>query len=79
MSSKRNALGFEAAMAELEALVERMERGDTSLEESLRDFKRGIELTRRCQRALSEAEQKVQILLEKDGAGTTEPFDSDDA
>ncbi len=60
-------VNFEAALEELETLVERMETGETSLEESLKDFERGIELTRGCQTALAEAEQKVEILLKKDG------------
>ncbi|MCG5530609.1 exodeoxyribonuclease VII small subunit [Halorhodospira halochloris] len=55
---------FEKSMAELEQLVERMERGELKLEEALRDFERGIQLTRHCQKALSAAEQKVEILLE---------------
>ncbi|HHJ14236.1 MAG TPA: exodeoxyribonuclease VII small subunit [Gammaproteobacteria bacterium] len=70
---------FEAALAELEALVERMEQGDLSLDESLKQFERGVELTRACQTALKEAEQKVQILLEKNGGEILEPFDRDDA
>jgi exodeoxyribonuclease VII small subunit len=45
--------------------VEEMEQGDISLEESLKKFERGIELTRTCQQALQEAEQKVQMLIEK--------------
>jgi len=53
-------------MAELEALVERMEHGETKLEDALQDFERGIALTRACRQSLSEAEQKVQILLEQD-------------
>ena len=63
---KTQALDFEAALSELEALVERMEHGDATLEASLQDFERGIELTRACQAALADAEQKVQILLNKD-------------
>ncbi len=64
---------FEAALEELEALVERMEGGQLSLDESLAAFERGIHLTRRCQQALSEAEQRVQVLLERDdGSLTTE-------
>ena len=59
-------IDFEKALDELETLVERMEQGESSLEDSLKDFERGIELTRSCQRALAEAEQKVQILLNKD-------------
>lgn len=62
---------FEAALAELEALVERMESGELSLDDSLAAFERGIHLTRHCQRALSEAEQRVQTLLERDD-GTLE-------
>ncbi|WP_455223369.1 exodeoxyribonuclease VII small subunit [Kaarinaea lacus] len=61
----RKSTNFEAAIAELEALVEEMEQGDISLEESLKKFERGIELTRTCQQALQEAEQKVQMLVEK--------------
>lgn len=61
-------------MEELEKLVEQMEQGDISLEESLKAFERGIKLTRTCQQALQEAEQKVQILLEKNGQQTLEPF-----
>jgi len=69
---------FETALAELEALVEKMEQGDSSLDESLKLFERGVQLTRACQQALREAEQKVQILLEKDGQASLEAFDSDD-
>ena len=72
---KAKAVNFEAALEELETLVARMEQGETSLEDSLRDFERGIELTRSCQAALAEAEQKVQILLDKDGE--PEDFDAD--
>jgi exodeoxyribonuclease VII small subunit len=70
-SKKTPTFDFETALSELEALVERMEHGDATLEASLKDFERGIELTRACQNALQEAEQKVQILVEKDG----EPVD----
>jgi exodeoxyribonuclease VII small subunit len=70
---------FETALAELEALVEKMEQGDLSLDDSLRQFERGVQLTRTCQQALKDAEQKVQVLLEKDGQATLEPFADDDA
>ena len=71
---------FETALAELEALVETMEQGDLSLDESLKQFERGVQLTRSCQQALKDAEQKVQILLEKSGQETLQPFvdDNDD-
>ena len=74
--SKKTSLDFEQALKELEALVTRMEKGDISLEESLKHFERGIELTRTCQKALKEAEQKVQILMEKDGALEAQPFEN---
>lgn len=55
---------FEASLNELEKLVDALEHGDLSLEQSLQDFERGINLTRSCQTALTEAQQKVKILLE---------------
>ena len=78
MPKKSSPLNFEKALQELEALVERMEKGEISLEDSLKDFERGIELTRTCQKALQEAEQKVQILMEKNGQLKVEPFESDE-
>ncbi len=69
---------FEAALAELEQLVERMEQGELPLEESLKSFERGVALTRQCQQALQAAEQKVQILLEKDGKTAVEDFNRDE-
>jgi exodeoxyribonuclease VII small subunit len=75
---QKKTADFEAALAELEALVEKMEQGDLTLDESLKQFERGVQLTRSCQQALQEAEQKVQILLEKGGQQTLEPLESDD-
>ncbi len=60
-------IDFEKSMAELEALVEKLERGDLPLEESLAAFERGVALTRACQTALSEAEQKVELLMKRPG------------
>jgi exodeoxyribonuclease VII small subunit len=74
MAKKKVAQSFEDSLAELEQLVNRLERGDLSLEESLQAFERGVNLTRTCQKALHEAEQKVQILIEKSGSETLEPF-----
>jgi len=56
---------FEAALSELEQIVQRLEQGELSLEESLRQFERGVELTRGCQKALRQAEQKSRILAKK--------------
>jgi len=77
MSRKKSPSMFEDAMEELEKLVEQMEQGDISLEESLKAFERGIRLTRTCQQALQDAEQKVQILLEKNGQQILEPFNNE--
>ncbi len=66
---------FEAALAELERLVEKMEAGEQSLEEALASFQRGIELTRTCQQALKQAEQRVEQLVQKDGRLTTESLE----
>lgn len=74
MAKKTPPADFESALKELEALVEKMERGDIRLEESLQYFERGIQLTRQCQQALQAAEQKVQILLEKGTGAETKPF-----
>lgn len=71
---------FEAAMTELEAIVEALEQGDLSLDESLQRFERGVQLTRACQAALKNAEQKVEVLLRKTGSPgefEAQPFDPD--
>jgi len=61
-------------MSELESLVERLEGGDLPLEDSLKTFERGVALTRSCQLALKEAEQKVEVLLKKAGQPSLESF-----
>ena len=70
---------FETALKELETLVDTMEKGDLSLEDSLSHFERGVQLSRACQQALKTAEQKVAILMQKDGQEETTPFDSESA
>jgi exodeoxyribonuclease VII small subunit len=65
---------FEAALAELEGLVERLERGDLPLDEALKTFERGVELTRHCQSSLKSAQQKVEILLKRGSSTEIEPF-----
>ncbi len=70
---------FEQSLAELEAIVDALEKGEMSLEESLTVFERGIGLTRTCQQALDEAEQRVRILTDtRTDAGSSadlEPFE----
>lgn len=80
MTKKRpTAPGFEKALQELEALVEKMEQGELSLEDSLQHFEKGVQLSRACQQALMEAEQKVEILMQKNTQEDTMPLDSEDA
>ncbi len=77
MARKKQDVDFEAALKELEGLVERMEEGDLGLEESLKTYERGIELSRACQKSLDAAEQRIEILSEKDGAVETRSFQPD--
>ncbi len=78
MSKKKTTpASFEDSLSELEALVESMENGELSLDESLAAFERGIALTRNCQQALQAAEQKVEILTARTPDAPTEPFDDD--
>jgi exodeoxyribonuclease VII small subunit len=65
---------FEQSLAELEQLVARLERGDLPLDEALKTFERGVELTRHCQGALKAAQQRVDILLRRNGQTESEPF-----
>lgn len=65
---------FERSLDELEKLVARLEQGDLPLDEALKTFERGIELTRHCQTALQAAQQRVEILLKRNGESEAEPF-----
>ncbi|TBU95889.1 exodeoxyribonuclease VII small subunit [Phytopseudomonas dryadis] len=78
MARKKAALDFEQSLTDLQNLVERLENGELSLEDSLSAFEQGIRLTRECQAALTQAEQKVQILLERDGELEQTAFDTDE-
>ncbi len=59
---KSDSFNFEKSLETLDNIVEKMEQGDLPLEESLKYFEQGIELIRHCQKALTDAEQKVMIL-----------------
>ena len=74
MATKATPFVFETALADLEQLVQRMESGELTLEESLQAFEQGVTLTRKCQQALSSAEQRVQLLLEQNGQSVAQPF-----
>ena len=67
---------FEAALAQLESLVTRLEAGDLPLDEALRTFEQGVRLTRECQGALAAAQQKVQLLLQRGDNVVIEDIDA---
>ena len=71
-------LNFEDALTELEDIVNRLERGDTSLDDSIKIYQRGAELKAHCEGKLKAAQLKVEkIVLKSSGAVTTEAFDAD--
>ncbi len=70
--------GFEQALTDLENLVEQLESGELSLDQSLKQFKRGVELTRRCQGILEQAQQTVEQLMVANDESSAVPFESDD-
>ena len=74
---KKATLDFEQSLTDLQNLVERLENGELSLEDSLTAFEQGVRLTRDCQAALAQAEQKVQILMERDGELEEAPFNAE--
>jgi len=77
VSSK--TLNLEKSLADLEKLVEELESGDLPLEKAMKKFEEGIKLTRNCQAALKDAEQKVEILLKSAGGEESlEEFSSED-
>lgn len=78
MSDDKQTLDFEQSLQQLEALVEAMENGDLGLEESLKAFEKGVALTRACQAALDNAEQRVNLLLQENGKPVEQPFAPDD-
>lgn len=76
--ARKKGVNFEESLEELESLVEQMEDGDLSLEESLAAFEKGVRLARECQDALKNAEQRVQVLLQQNGEEQLAEFAGDD-
>jgi len=77
--TKKKSPDFEQRLAQLEMLVEQMEQGTLTLEESLKAFEEGIAITRECQQALKNAEQKVEILTKQsNGTISPESFESEE-
>jgi len=68
---------FEQKLAELEQIVTELEKGDLTLEQSLQAYEEGIGLTRECQSALDVAQQRIHVLMEKNGVTSEEPLPTD--
>ena len=77
MSAKKT-VNLEKSLTDLEELVEELESGDLPLEKAMKKFEEGIKLTRGCQAALKEAEQKVEILLKSAGGEELQAFEVED-
>lgn len=75
MSKPDTILDFEESLKQLEEIVNKMEQGQLSLEESLGAFEQGIKLTRQCQSTLKQAEQRVAKLLPKEDSYELDEFD----
>ena len=75
---KPENLTFEAAIEELDSVVNQLESGDLPLEDALKKFERGIALARAGQEKLTDAEQRVDILLQADDNAELTPFDTND-
>ena len=75
MSKEKKAVDFEQQLASLEGLVESLESGELSLEESLKSFEQGIKVARDCQAALKAAEQKVEVLTRQGDELVSLPYE----
>ncbi|WP_032093864.1 MULTISPECIES: exodeoxyribonuclease VII small subunit [Pasteurellaceae] len=75
---EKPAADFETTLNQLEAVVSRLESGDLSLEEALKDFETGITLARQGQERLQQAEQRIQILLQKNDSAELSDYQPND-
>jgi len=75
VSATKKSPNLEKSMSELEQIVEQLEGGELTLEKSLAQFEKGVKLSRECQNALTEAEQKVQTLLGDELRDAEDPRD----
>ena len=78
MTKKTKEPDLESSLAEINTLIEKMEHGELSLEQSLTHFERGIRLIKHAQKILQEAEQKVQILMKNHGADKLTDYENTD-
>lgn len=79
MAKKQDKLpNLETSMTEITQLIDKMEHGELTLEQSLAHFERGVTLIKHCQKTLSDAEQKVQILIQQNQQDNLSPYQTDD-
>ena len=78
MSKDKKAVDFEQQLASLEGLVNSLESGELSLEESLKSFEQGIKVARDCQAGLKSAEQKVEVLMRQGDELVSQPFEDNE-
>ena len=72
-------IDFEKSLKQLETLVDKLEKGDLSLEDSLKNFEQGVKLTRECRQALQTAEQKISVLNKENKDWVEKDFDSNES
>lgn len=72
--AKQNDFNFEDSIKTLESIVKKLESGDLSLEESIKNFEEGVALSKDCQGALADAEQKVSVLMKENESWLLQPF-----
>ena len=80
MSQELKEVEFETALKKLEGIVDKLETGDLSLEEALKHYEEGVRMADICQKRLTEAEKRVEVLM-KTGGGKfkTAPFEEEDS
>lgn len=79
MTTRKKTVDFETSLEQLEAIIENLEDGNLNLEESLKSFEKGIKITRDCQQALKNAEQRVRLLTtQPDGTVVSSDFATED-
>lgn len=79
MPRKNSVRHFEENLNELDTIVTQLESNQLPLEEALKAFEKGVKISQDCQSVLTQAEQKVQILLDKQDGEHLEPFDPESA
>ncbi len=77
--STNKKVPFEVNLKSLEDIVEQLESGQLSLDDSMKAFESGVKLTRDCQQSLASAEQKVQVLIEKNGDMALQPLNTQES